>query len=329
MLLKQLICYRLKVPVHLTLDQWEEKLCVQAFRTCGKMEERTLGWVAPIPGGKCLVHQSSDCILLAACQEERLLPAKVIQEAVTMRVDEIQETESRRVFRKERLQLKEDIRLQLLPQAFTQRKTYALYLDQQSQLLVIDASSFKVAEMLVNKLRSALGTLPVQLVKMQLEPIQVMTQWVQQASTLPSEWQLGEECELIDPIEGGGVIRCKRQALSSQEILQHIASGKLVSKLAIEWTGFLSGVLQEDLSIKRLKFSEMSELNALKEHGHVDEKMKMDTHFSLVALSMRRFLHTLFSALGGFASMPEEDRYKTLVSLKKSDIEETTYEPSH
>ncbi|MGV8287284.1 recombination-associated protein RdgC, partial [Pseudomonas aeruginosa] len=60
-----------------------------------------------------------------------------------------------------------------------------------------------------------------------------------------------DECELRDTHEDGGVVRCKRQDLTSEEIQLHLTAGKLVTQLSLAWSDKLSFVLDDKLAVKR------------------------------------------------------------------------------
>ena len=324
---KNLITYHFKEPVSFTTKQLEEKLSTQHFRPCGKTELSTLGWVPPIKDGSTLTHESNECILFAACQEERLLPASVVREALEEKISEIQAEQNRKVFRKEKEQLKEEITLTLLPKAFTRRKTFHAYIDTHKGLLVINAPSFSVAEKLTSALRKSLGSLPISFMETQDMPAVMMTQWIKAPKTLPLDLHLGNECELEEPAEGGGIIRSKRQELLSNEIIQHLESGKVVNKLAIEWNNALSCVIQSDLCIKRLKFFE-----TLKEQSESNDTDDMaaqaDADFTLMALTLRQFITSLITAFGDLVHSQKGD-YHTISQTKIETDKNKTAEGVH
>lgn len=307
---KNLIIYRFNGPASLTAEQLEEKLSQQRFRTCGKTELLTLGWVPPIPEGSALVHESNECLLFSACQEERLLPAAVVREAVEEKVSEIQAEQDRKVFRKEKEQLKEEITLTLLPQAFTQRKIFHAYIDTQQGWLIINASSFTMAEKLTSALRKCLGSLPISFLDTQDMPAMMMTHWLKKSGALPPTLLLGDECELAEPGEGGSIIRSKRQELASDEMIQHLESGKVVNKLGIQWKEYLSCIIHSDLCIKRLKF-----FDALKEQSEGcesdDSALQADADFTLMVLTLRQFLIDIIHAFGELVVL-SEGTYQTV-----------------
>ena len=58
-----------------------------------------------------------------------------------------------------------------------------------------------------------------------------MTAWLAHRN-LPDDFVLGEECELREPGEDGGVVRCRGVDLLSEEVETHLNAGKQVARLA-------------------------------------------------------------------------------------------------
>ena len=107
-----------------------------------------------------------------------------------------------------------------------------------------------------------------------------------------------DECELRDTHEDGGVVRCKRQDLTSDEIQQHMEAGKQVTQLSLAWQDKLSFVLDDKLIIKRLRFEELLQDQAEQDGGD-DALAQQDASFLLMMMTFREFLPALFEAFGG------------------------------
>jgi recombination associated protein RdgC len=72
----------------------------------------------------------------------------------------------------------------------------------------------------------------------------------------------------------------------------------MVTKLALNWSDTVSFVLSDDLSIKRLKFSE--ELREQNEDVvSEDQVARMDADFALMTGELAKFVPELVAALGG------------------------------
>jgi recombination associated protein RdgC len=292
------IVYRFEPTPGFTPEHLTEALSAHPFTPCGSQELSRSGWSAPVSeANEMLVFSSNGFMLVNLLQEERILPASVVREALDERVALIETEQSRKVYRKEKLQLKDEVILDLLPRSFTRRRrTHALLMPQQGWLLV-DASSHKRAEELLNQLRQALGSLRVQRVQTQVQPDKIMTGWVR-GETMPQGWALEDECELRDPMTEGSKISVKGQELLCDEIGAHIETGMLVKRLALEWQQQIRFVLHEDLSLHRLRLCD--EYRDQLEADTPEEVLAArDSELARMGLEYARLLPELIEAFGG------------------------------
>lgn len=300
---KNLLIYRFSAPFSLDLETLEQKLEEQAFVPCGKRDMHKFGWVSPMgEHSDQLSHSSTGRTLLCAKKEEKVLPAGAIRELVDKKVAEIENAEDRKIFRKERESLKEEIVFDCLPQAFTRSsRTYA-YIDPKAGWFIVDASSPKKAEDLCSLLRDSLGSLPVIPAQTSESPSVIMTSWLR-GEALPAKLVILDECEMREPGEDGSIVRCKRQDLFGDEVTLHLDKGKIVHKLAVEWDEQLKLLLNDDLSIKRLKFCEAL-LTEAEDAGSEDPAAKLDADFALMCATLTDFLPQLLNYFGGDKAEP-------------------------
>jgi recombination associated protein RdgC len=296
---RNLLVYRLNADFRFDAEALETALASKPARSCASQELSTYGFIAPFGKGADapMMHTSQGFYLLAARKEERILPGSVVRDALKERVEQIEAEQMRKVYKKERDQLKDEIILDFLPRAFIRKSATFAAIAPEQGLILVDASSPKRAEDLLSTLREVLGSLPVRPLNVKLAPTATFTEWVKNNAASHGLHVL-DECELRDTQEDGGIIRCKRQDLASEEIQHHLTAGKLVTKLSLAWEDKLSFVLDDKLAIKRLRFEDLLQDQAEQDGGD-DALGQLDASFTLMMLTFIEFLPQLFDALGG------------------------------
>ena len=296
---KNLTVYRLTQEIEFATHTLQAALASKPARPCGSQELVTYGFIAPLGNGEDapLVHQSGNFFLISARKEERILPASVVNEAVKEKVEEIENSQQRKVYKKERDQIKDETIQAMLPKAFIRRGVITAAIAPKLGLIIVNNASAKRAEDLLSTLREVMGSLPVRPVSVRIAPSATLTDWLKTGEASEGYYVL-DESELHDTAEDGGSVRCKRQDLTSDEIKNHLATGKVVTKLSLAWQDKLSFVLDDKLVIRRLKFEELLQEQASQDGGE-DALAQADATFVLMMMTFAEFLPSLYEALGG------------------------------
>ena len=292
---KNVMIYRLTKSLDWTSQKLQTALEQEIFHPCGQSDMSKFGWTNPLRGSELLHFSVGKQILLLARKEEKILPSHVVKRELDERVNLLEEKENRKLKKTEKQALKDDVIAILLPRAFSKTQQTAIWIDSETNLIYVDAASSKRAEDTLALLRKSLGSLPVVPLAFANEPTTVMTDWIAQ-DNLPEYLTALEEAELkaLDD----AVIRCKNHPLDSEEILSHLQKGKLVTKLALNWDEHLSFVLNDDGSLKRLKFADqIREKNddILKE----DYAQRFDADFVLMTGELAKLTENLIDDFGG------------------------------
>ncbi|MDD5329750.1 MAG: recombination-associated protein RdgC [Sulfuricella sp.] len=292
---RNLQIYRLR-DCRVTAAQLEDALARQAFQGCGNMEMLSRGWVAPRGAGDALVFSLQGQMLIALGVEQRLLPASVVNQYAQERAAEIEEQQGFRPGRKQLREIKEQVADELLPRAFTRRRTTFAWIDPAGGWFAIDAANPAKADELLETLRKSVDDLSLSLIKTEVSPATAMTGWLA-ANEAPAGFSIDRDCELRAPGEEKSTVRYVRHPLESDEIRRHIEAGKQVTRLALTWNDRISFVLQENLQVKRLAFLDLLKDEAEQQAETADEMF--DADFAIMAGELARFLPDLIEALGG------------------------------
>jgi len=293
---KNIQFYKFEDEFKLSSQQLHEKLEGRKARDCGQMEMACQGWAKPLGhAGQMLVHESDGALMISLRREDKVLPASLVREQVEEQAFQIEQEAGRPVGRKEKRDIKDQVLQELLPKALVRAShTYACILPKQGWL-VVNAASANKAEELIEVLRKTLGTLNVVLPATEESPESAMTRWLMNDAELPQDFDVEDECELHAGEGAEGIVRCKYIDVSSDEVRAHVASGRRVEKLAMNWRERLSFVLQDDLSIRRMRF-DSAIVDEAGEAGD-DEASRFDADFAIMVAELADFIPDLLAAL--------------------------------
>jgi recombination associated protein RdgC len=166
-----------------------------------------------------------------------------------------------------------------------------MYFNWRDGWMVIDTASRKHAEEVVSQVREALGSFPAVPRAPEESPRILMTHWVA-TGELPAGFVLGDEIELRDPATASGAIaRCRRQDLDTDEVREHLRTGKQVYKIGLIFDDRISFVLGEDLVVRKVKFTDV----VLDDQADSPESMaaELDANLALMTLEYDRLLTKL------------------------------------
>jgi recombination associated protein RdgC len=295
---KNLQLYRLPTPWNIDLAKLDEQLGRATFSRCPSHQPMSRGWVAPRKDG-ALIYSSNNQWLIALATEQRLLPSSVVNDETKERAEQITEQQGYAPGRKQMKEIKERVIDELMPRAFTRKRTTFIWIDPKNGWFCVDAGSPAKAEEVIEHLRHCLDEFPLKPLHTQLSPQSAMADWLA-GGDAPAGFTVDRDCELKSAGEEKAAVRYVRHPLGDEvgaEIKAHLVSGKLPTRLALTWDERISFVLTEKLEIKRLAFLDVLKEEAEKSAEHADEQF--DADFALMTGEVSRFLPQLVAALGG------------------------------
>jgi len=296
---KNLQIYRLPTPWNIELAKFDELLSRAPFNRCPSNEPLSKGWISPRRDGS-LVFSLGGQWLIALAVEQRLLPSSVVNDEVKDRAEAMEAQQGYAPGRKQLKELRERVTEELMPRAFTRRRSTFVWIDPKNGWFCVDASSPGKAEEVIEHLRHCLDEFPLTMLHTQVSPTSAMADWLA-GGDAPAGFTIDRDCELKAAGEEKAAVRYVRHPLDGDEIAgeikAHLVSGKLPTKLALTWDDRISFVLTEKLEIKRLAFLDLLKEQAEKTAEHADEQF--DADFALMTGEFARFLPHVVEALGG------------------------------
>lgn len=293
---KNLQLYRLPTFWDMDLASLESQLARGPFVQCGAHQATSRGWVSPRKDGS-LVFSIGSQWLIALKTEFRLLPTDVVAKEVSDKAALIEAHQGYAPGRKQLREIKERVIEELMPRAFTRTRVTYAWIDRIAGTLAIDASTPTLAEAMIEHLRHCLDELPLTMFHTHHSPQSAMADWLA-GEEAPDGFTIDRDVELKAVGEEQAKVTFSKHHLQdewAQEIKEHLAAGKLPTKLALTWDDRISFVLTDKMEVKRLAFLDLVKEQA--EAEHADEQF--DADFALMSGELQRFVPQLIDALGG------------------------------
>lgn len=293
---KNLIVYRIPRGWDVSPESLDERLRDRAFAPASSIEERSAGWVPLREDASSLVHAVQGQMLVALREEKKLLPAKVVTQVLRQRAEQIEAAEGFKPGRKRMKELKEQVRDELLPRAFSLSNDTRAWIDRANGWLAVDAASAGRAEEVYELLGRCIEGFPARPLKVTGSVSGAMTAWLQ-ADEPPPGFTVDQDVEL--KARGGkATVRYANQSLEQEDIARHVKAGKECTKLALTWAGRVSFLLTDRLEIRRVRPLDVLK-EAAGEAGDAGADERFDSDMMLMTGELAKLLDDLVDALGG------------------------------
>lgn len=292
---KNLTVYRMGPDWTATAAEIEAELDKARFVECGATQQKSMGWVEPRGEAHApLVEVVDGQILLKLMTEQRVVPGSVIKKRTEEIAAKIEEQTGRKPGKKQVKDLKEQALHELLPMAFTKQSTNRIWIAPKERLLMLDAGSQAKADEVVTLLAQSFQGLSMSLIQTAMSPAAAMTHWLGTGEP-PYQFTIDRECELKSTDEMKSVVRYARHNLDTDEVKQHIVSGKVPTRVAMTWRDRVSFILTEALQLKKVTFLDVVFEGAVS----VEKGETFDADAAIATGELIQLLPDLVEALGG------------------------------
>lgn len=251
---KQIQLFQLTDPIAYAPEELAEKLAPLGFTSCLPSLPSSAGWISPIDVENApLTHGGNGYIMICLQIEEKILPATVIRQELIDKVKHIETRDDRKIRQKEKLTLKDEIVMTLLPRAFSKLTRLYAYIDTKNNWLILGTTNAAKTEQFLNLFKRSVSEKIRAFELNKLAP--VITHWLKNQSN-PIAFSIEKSCVLQDPNLQKRIIRCQQQDLNAGAIQALIKDGCEVKQLALCWHDRVNFMLAEDFSLRSIQYQE-------------------------------------------------------------------------
>lgn len=247
----------------------------------------TIGWIPVNYSTGEMSVSTSNATLYKFGIDEKIIPSTVLKQQLEKKVREIELNENRKVGRKEKNDIKDEIAFTLIPRAFNKTTSAFVYIDNVSGLVFVDSCSKKMIDTLYSLVELSFSELTLEPLTTESSPMSVMTDWLLQNS-LPRDLETGDKCVIKNEESS---IAFKGLEPMSEDTTRHLEEGMLVDSLSLFWSDSLSFTLSSNLEIKGIKF--LDSLMDSHRESQGDQGDDLVSDFSLHVLTFRNLVDSM------------------------------------
>lgn len=301
-MIRNIVAYHLPHGWPHLAHETAELLSRRTFQGCGPLDTAHAGFVPPRDDA-ALCEAIAGRYLFCHQHEEKLLPTSVVNEYVETKREEIERHHGYKLGRKQIKEIKEQVISELLPQAFTKKRRALAWINNARGWLIVEATSAKRAEDVLEDMRRAIDALPVAQLHTEVNPARAMLRWLADQEA-PERFSIDSDCELVSIAEDEGVVRYSNWDLSGEDVQYQLTIGRSPTLLGLTFDDRVSFIMTNRLELKRILLLDIVT-------GGQDEAddaiAKFDADFTLAAAEIEGALEALVGELGGLAKKGDPD----------------------
>lgn len=278
-----------QIELNETVDSEIESLAKTfVFEPCKEHDPLKMGWTAPLAQDEMstLFYKTADCWLGCLTIQEKVLPAAAVNEKVAQKIEAIEKERNKPVSKTEKAAIKEEVYHSLLPLAFTRSKKVMGYLDATTGWLVLNTTNGKQSDLFLSYLRKTMPMLSISPIETQNIGT-LLTDWLK-TNSYPEDFVIEDTCVIKDTQEEG-LIRCQRENLLADEILNLLEGGREVVQLTLSWQDQLRFTVTDDFHFKSIKFLEVLQDEA-KDMTAETEMARFDADLAIMVRVFREWI---------------------------------------
>lgn len=294
-----LIYQQLSKPGDYYLDDLTKKMSSRAYQPTRPTQPFSLGFYPPLEEDapeNPLSIRVADFYTFAIKTETRILPPSVVRDMLEERVKAIEHSTGRKVYKKDRQTIKDDLIVEVLPRCLLKHGLIRGYIDIKRNLIVLDATSTVVAEQCLSLIREIMGSYPVMPPVFNKRLDHTMTQWVTAHNTAPEGIAIGSDMYFREAGDASMTVHLKGDDVSEEVLESTLANGYMAEKLRIYVNNTVWLALSTDgWKLRALKFNVKPDLHDAEEAA---DRFTSELFYEASEIGMA--FDVIAAAFGGF-----------------------------
>lgn len=311
---KQLQLFQLTDSLNYSAEELINKLEPFAFTPCLPSLPESAGWVSPLNEDEMpLVRSINGCLMFCLQIQEKILPSSVVRQTLDDKIKEIEKRDDRKIYRGEKLTLKDAVTSSLLARAFTKLTHIHAYIDTRNHWLLLASTNPKKTEQFISLFKKSVteNVFPFELKNVST----LLTDWLK-TQNYPSIFAIEKAGTLQHPNEKSRVIRCQQQNLQAPGIQSLLEEGCTVKQLALSWQDRLNLVLTENFLIQSIKYQD--ELIAQSAEMEAESKQQQfDADFLIMTDTLSHLLQDLLDIFLDTEQQRKTQSVKATTTIEK------------
>lgn len=287
-------------------QQFESELKQLVFQTCPKSLPSSVGWVPPIGDEEApLVHIDREHVMFCMQVEEKILPPSVLRESHLERVREIETRQERKLYRDEKLRLKEELYHTLLARAFSKHQKIYAYIDTKAGYLIVDSTTKNRIEQFLGLFTKTVTSFKIFTPEIQ-SPGALMTQWLKN-QRCSAGLTMAYNCTLQSTENELSTARFTHQDLLGDGVQKFLAQGAQVTQMTFLWRDQIQFTLRNNFNISSLKFLDIVQEQRQDVISETAAE-RFATDFIIMAETLHHFLLEFMPAVANTNTIKSRER---------------------
>lgn len=268
-----------------------EKLAEHPLMSCAGMSLESWGIVRAD-----YLPSMANYLLITVGSEHKTIPASAVRKLADEKAVALEDFQGYKPGKHQRRALKEAAITELLPRAIAKERHTRIWIQRETGIIYVDASTASRAESCLEYLRRTLDSFPVAMLETENSAQSFMTMGLANNCDFGGFFDVGSQAHLSSSGAEAATVRYTNHALGDSEIAAHIKSGKTVKRVGLIYGEIIAFVLAEPLCIMGVK---RLDIDRQPEREYENEADEFEADVALATSAMHGLVSALISVLGG------------------------------